>query len=210
MDDLTRIRRWNWAVRITVAVSMCLALCGTLMYLRPPPPGVDVLVTSARLTSGMASSSAVHTVAVPQAAVPADALSADADIPPRWVGADIEAGTVLTESNVAGSADSRALADDEAQVTIELPVDQLTRVSAGDTVQLWASDSFCADEQRKCPATLLADGIRIASISDHDSGPLADSPTQSVSIIMKADETERIVGHVTSDIITLVLRSPSG
>ena len=190
---------------VVLALALAGLVIGALMALRPPPTGVPALVAARALEPGRALTPGdTHVVAVPPEALPEDALDVDGELPATWDGPAITTGTVLTESNVAGSPLSRALGPDQAQITVSVPATQVDGVVAGDLVEVWASPDACAD--RSCAAALLADGVRIASVSVAEDSPWESSSGAHVGLVLQASDTDRVLGHAGSGSLSLVLR----
>ncbi|MFC7579861.1 hypothetical protein ACFQWG_01270 [Schaalia naturae] len=198
-----------WPVMRPVVAALALAglVAGALLALRPAPQGVPVLVVRHDVATGQSLSDGdVWTVLVPPRARPADALEAGSSLPTAWEAAPIRAGTVLTESNVAGSPASRALSPGEAQVLLAVGADQAQGIAAGDLVDLWAPPPSC--EENPCSASLLASEVRITSVVAPEASGWASSETVRVGVILRAADTDVVLGHAGSGSLSLVLRAP--
>ncbi len=203
----TTLPTWATVRTIVLAVALTGLVVGSLLALRPAPPGVPVLVARHDIATGQAVSAGdLARVLVPSAARPVDALSADAAPPTTWESAPLVEGTVLTESNVAGSPASRALGPGQAQVILSVGADQVQGLSPGDLVDVWAIPRTCEDTT--CAASLLAPAVRIASIPVSEESTWTTSEAARVGVILRAVDTELVLGHAGSGSLSLVLRAP--
>jgi len=192
---------------VVLAVALAGLVMGSLLALRPAPQGVAVLVARHDIDTGQAlSDDDIARVLVPGSARPADALSPDAEPPPTWESAPLVEGTVLTESNVAGSPASRALGPGQAQVMLSVGADQVQGLAPGDLVDVWAVPHTCEDTT--CAASLLAPAVRIASVPVSEESTWTTSDTARVGVILRAVDTELVLGHAGSGSLSLVLRAP--
>lgn len=189
---------------LTALLLAGLVVCA-LLALRPAPQGAVVLVTRHALEEGAdLSRTDLRQVRVPPEALPEDALGPRADLPTRWSGAPLTAGTILTESNVLGSPASRGLRPGEARLMLTVPLDQAVGLEEGDTVDIWSSPQMC--DGSGCAASLLAEAVRLASMVVDEDSSWGNSPTARVGLVLRAVDTGRVLGHTGAGTLSLVLR----
>ena len=176
-----------------------------LLALRPQTEGVVVLVARNTVEDGAPLSDAdVQEALVPPEARPEDALDPGAHLPATWTGSTLRAGTVLSESNVAGSPASRALRAGEARLMLTVPLDQSVGLVVGDSVDIWSSPQMC--DGSGCAASLLAEAVRLTSIVVDEDSSWGNSPTARVGLVLRAVDTGRVLGHTGAGTLSLVLR----
>lgn len=208
--DTDRLARLLARLRpVLCAVLLAGLVVSVLLALRPQPEGLPVLVLRHRVVEGGALSRAdVREVRVPEAAVPADALDTDAILPGTWQGAPLDEGTILTESNVDGSAGGRVLGAGEARLSLVVPLHQAAGLEAGDIVDIWSAPQVC--DGSGCVASLLAQEVRLTSMVVDDDSSWGNSPTARVGLVLRVVDTGRVLGHTGAGTLSLVLRPPGG
>jgi SAF domain. len=204
--DTDRLARTLARLRplLTAVLLVGLVVCA-LLALRPLPEGVVVLVATHALEEGAAlEREDLREVRVPPEALPEDAWPVGAELPATWSGAPLPAGTILSESNVAGSAESRGLSPGEARLMLTVPLDQAIGLEVGDTVDIWSSPQMC--DGSGCAASLLAEAVRLTSMVVDEDSSWGNSPTARVGLVLRAVDTGRVLGHTGAGTLSLVLR----
>jgi len=189
---------------LTALLLAGLVVCA-LLALRPTPEGVTVLVARRTLEEGSAlGREDLREVRVPPEALPEDAWDVGAELPATWTGAPLPAGTILSESNVAGSPASRSLRPGEARLMLTVPLDQAVGLQTGDTVDIWSSPQMC--DGSGCAASLLAEAVRLTSMVVDEDSSWGNSPTARVGLVLRAVDTGLVLGHTGAGTLSLVLR----
>ncbi len=201
-------RRWRLWRPIVLAVLLAALVGGALSALRPVPEGNPTLVAVRAVSTGDAfSREDVREVRIPDEARAEDALDIDAPLPGTWVGPDIAAGTVLTDSVVAASASARELSADEVRLSVSVGTDQVQGLAPGDVVDVWAPPQTCAENS--CAASLLAENARITSILV-DGGSSWGSPSSAhTDLVLREQDVDLVLGHAGTGMLALVLH-PTG
>ncbi|MDC4232176.1 SAF domain-containing protein [Actinomyces sp. B33] len=203
MERLTR----RPVLRI-VLTSLALAgvVAGSLLAMRAAEPGRDVLVAARDLTTGDALAPAdVRIVRVPEEAAASDALNGQDRLPQSWRSLPVASGTILTESLVAGSVDSRALGPHEARISLVVEEARVPRLEAGDTVDVWSIPGEC--DERGCSSSLLAGGVRIVSILKEEGPHWQSSPLLRIDVIVDERDSSAVLGHSGAENLSLALRT---
>ena len=202
------VDRWPAVRALLLATALAAVAVGALIAMRPAPDGVAVLVARRDVATGeRLSPGDVAQVRVPVPARPADALDSVDDLPPTWPSAPIRQGTVLTETNVAGSPESRALGPDEARLVLSVGADQAVGLAAGDAVDLWSTPLLCDAEP--CAASLLAASVRITSVQEPEEASWSSSDTARVGVVVRSRDIDAVLGHAATGSLSLVLRAPA-
>lgn len=196
---------WARVRPLVLALAAVGLVVGALLALHPAPEGVPVVVARRTLTTGAAlTREDVRVVLVPREARPEDALAVDEALPPTWAGQTLPSGTVLTETNLAGSAMSRALAPGFALVVVNVGADQVHDIAVDDRVDVWAPPTSC--DETACTAVLLAEQVRIASVVVEEDPSWGSAAVARVGLVLRADGTDRVLGHSGTGMLSLVLR----
>lgn len=195
----------SWRLWRTVLLVLAAALAASSLTLVACSRGVDVLVLTRALSPGDALvPDAITRVRVPEQALPADALTPDDPLPESWPGGQVEAGTILSESIVSGSALGRSLNPGKTIVSVVLDQTQLPPVEGGDRVDLWGLPHNC--DEVGCSAALLAQDARISSVSVSDAPAWESSAAARLDIIVNEADVRLVLGHAGTGTLSLALR----
>lgn len=209
MSPTSSARRWRILRPFLLSLVAAGLVAGAVFAWIPPPQGTPVLVTTQVLAPGdTLERDDVRVVRVPDDAVPTDALEVESTLPATWPVEGVEAGTILTDSNT-GDTTVGVLAPGERQVTIAMDAAQASLVHTGDVVDVWSTPSMC--DQGTCTASLLASAVRIVSsvVTGDPSWGSATTPDAQVTLILRVEDIDRVLGHAGTNSLTVVLR-PSG
>lgn len=204
---MTFVRAWPWMRGILIAVALICA-AGALVLLLRPTPGTPALALARDVQRGDAfDSSCVREVFLPEGAAPADVLAPDAPLPDVWPGEAASAGTVLSESVLAGSALGRALNANEALLSITLDSAQVPPMEPGDVVDVWGFPENC--DVAGCEAQKIAPSARISSFTVTEAGAWSTSPLARIDVRVDSMYANAVLGHASTGTLTLTLRSGS-
>lgn len=191
---------------ILIGLSLVIALGALLLALAPLSAGERVLVLTRDLArDDPLERSALVVIEVPEAARPLDALDPEAPLPPRWPGEAVRAGTILSESVLAGSALGRSLAEGESLVSIALDPTHLPPLEAGDSADLWGFPENC--DTHGCSATLVSSGARISSVNVGEAPSWSSSDVVRIDLIVDTTQTDEVLGHAGTGTLSVALTS---
>lgn len=203
MPGMTLMRAWP-KLRLILILIACLSSATALALLLRPAPGTPALVLSRDIARGEAfSASQVREVRLPPEAVPHDLIPVDAPLPSRWPGERALAGTVLSESVLAGSALGRGLRPDESLISIALDSTHIPPLEAGDQVDLWGFPETC--DATSCNAQRIASSGRISSVAVDEAPAWGSAPIARIDLIVDSAHTEAVLGHAGTGTLSLAL-----
>ncbi|WP_022867480.1 SAF domain-containing protein [Schaalia vaccimaxillae] len=196
---------WPFLKRLLVSLSALAIVMGIFVVLYGASPGMHVLVASQDLEEGQELSNENFTlVRVPSRAAPADAVPNVKSIGSHWRGPKVARGTIITESLLAGSAQSRALSSGKSRVSLVLDAAHVPELAAGDVVDLWSIPVEC--DETVCPATLLVPKVLIASLSNEDVSQWEASYSVRADVIVDSSSVQQVLGQSGTSTLSLVLR----
>ena len=191
------------APTVLLVLAFVMALGALIVGFLPARGHHPVLVLSRDLSKGDAfGPEVVRKLEVPDELFPEDALTPQTPLPDTWPSEPVKAGTILSESVLAGSALGRELAPDESLVT--LMFDQ-SPVEAGDVADLWALSGEC--DQSGCASRRVATNARISSISVKDAPAWDSSTSVRLDLIIKSTQVESLLGYSGAGALSLALSS---
>lgn len=203
MPGMTLMRAWP-KLRLILILIACLSSATALALLLRPAPGTPALVLTRDIARGEAfSASHVREVHLPPEAVPHDLIPFDAPLPSRWPGERALAGTVLSESVLAGSALGRSLRPDESLISIALDSTHIPPLEAGDHVDLWGFPETC--DATSCNAQRIASSGRISSVAVEEAPAWGSAPIARIDLIVDSAHTEAVLGHAGTGTLSLAL-----
>lgn len=203
---MTHLDRWPLIRWILIVTAILAAVAALTLVLLPDRGRMRVLVLAVDVSRGQElGPAAVRAIDVPEEARPRDALPVDAPLPKRWPGEPAKAGTVLSESTLAGSALGRALEPGKSVVSIVLDGAQVPPLEPGDSADLWGFPENC--DVNGCSAILLSSQARISSISVSDGPAWETSPAARIDLIVDAADTEEVLGHAGTGTLSLAMTS---
>lgn len=200
------MKTWPLVRGVILACACALLAGGGVLAFSPSIPTVEVTVSTRPFSSGDSLTAADFTVVrIPVEAAPQDAFTREEPLPHTWEGTPIASGTILTESNVLGSAAQRKLTSDEARISIILDSTHMPSIEVGDRVDLWGLPVNCGEDS--CPATLISSKVRIASITVRDGSQWDSAQPCQLDLIVNPTDQGKILGHAGTGTLSLSLRS---
>ena len=194
------------APTVLLVLALVMALGALIVGVLPARGHHPVLVLSRDLSKGDAfGPEVVRNLEVPDELFPADALAPGTPLPDKWPSEPVKAGTILSESVLAGSALGRELAPDESLVTLMFDQSRLPPVEAGDVADLWALSGEC--DQSGCASRRVATNARISSISVKDAPAWDSSTSVRLDLIIKSTQVESLLGYSGAGALSLALSS---
>lgn len=192
--------------RLLAALALVAALGALALAILGGRSGSSVLVLASDVARGDPFGPAsVKTVRAPDGLVPADALPTDSPLPAKWPGEPASAGTILSESVLAGSALGRSLRPEEALITVMFDRSRIPPLEAGDSVELRSPSGDY--DLNGCVGASSTSRARISSISVSDAPAWESSASARLDLIVDAADIESVLGHSGAGTLSLALIS---
>lgn len=183
----------GWRVARTALVSLAALVFVLLaiLALRPSPDGGPVWVTTAGVEYGRElTEQNVELMVLPERATSEAALPAEASPVGSVADRQLPARTVLTESDLQGTEETRQLSGDETLLDVVLPAHAAGIFQAGEVVDLWGQVEDCGDGL--CPPEQLAKNCRIVRTRKSEGAAWAGEESVALSVALP----ERATGPV--------------
>lgn len=200
-----------WMVRAPLVGLLVIGMVvAVVLALRPSDQGTTVWAAKRDIGYGesITASDATATV-VPDAAIVEGALDFGdfADDDQQLLAARaIPRGTVLSESDLLGSPNSRTLQAGYSIIQLPLTSTAAMGVQSGDVLDIWGQLADCAE--LTCPLEVISQSAQVIELREISSSFTTD---QDVLLIVSVDQASigDVLGAANSGSINLVVKSPA-